>query len=167
MQNMEVHCCLCNDSCNPGDDLKNHLRKEHDLKQASLAKYVKQLMGEETDSNDVDDSDDIMSLESQPVEPNDDIELTEEFKHFVEQEIAECIESLFTNLVDEAVPITPSSIEAESITPSSIEDLNVCFDDIRNRIQNMDIPLSFHNDVQKEFEERTGNKSITQKSKML
>ena len=93
--------------------------------------------------------------------------MDKEFKKFVAQEIAECVQSLFTNIVDEAVSITPSSNEAESITPSSIEDLNVCFDDLRNCIQNMDIPLSFQNGLQKEFEERNGNTSKNKKSKML
>ena len=119
MQNIEVHCCLCKDPCNTSNDLKNHLRNKHCLKEAALAKYVKQSMDDE-------------------------------FNQFVNQEIAECLQSLLTKKMDEC-------------SESRTQRYNV-FEEMRKHMQNMDIPLTVLNAFKKEFEERTGNTLITQKS---
>ena len=147
--NAEQECCLCQDSCNSLNDLKNHLQVVHNLKKSDRAVYVKLSVEEKLKKKTT------ITLEGEgfPEETDDAEEISEEFKAFLEAEVKSSLNFLFKDLFDvldgKAAPDIPEGDLEEDF---SIADIRDAFENLGEAMENMDIPDSVMTSLREEFE---------------
>ena len=148
--NAEQECCLCQDSCNSLNDLKNHLQVVHNLKKSDRAVYVKLSVEEKLKKKET-----IITLEGEglSVETGDEEEISEEFKAFLEAEVKSSMNFLFKDLFDvldgKAVRDLPEEDLEEDF---SIADIRDAFENLGEAMEKMDIPDSVMTSLREEFE---------------
>ena len=147
--NAEQECCLCQDSCNSLNDLKNHLQVVHNLKKSDRAVYVKLSVEEKLKKKET-----IITLEGEGLsEETDDDEISEEFKAFLEAEVKSSMNFLFKDLFDvldgKAVRDLPEEDLEEDF---SIADIRDAFENLGEAMEKMDIPDSVMTSLREEFE---------------
>ena len=147
--NAEQECCLCQDSCNSLNDLKNHLQVVHNLKKSDRAVYVKLSVEEKLKKKTT------ITLEGEgfPEETDDAEEISEEFKAFLEAEVKSSLNFLFKDLFDvldgKAAPDIPEGDLEEDF---SIADIRDAFENLGEAMEKMDIPDSVMTSLREEFE---------------
>ena len=98
--NAEQECCLCQSSCNSLDDLKNHLQFVHNLKKSDRAVYVKLSVGEKLKKTE--EGENVLEREDKAFlkENDQEEEISEEFKSFLEAEVKSSFNILFKDLFE-------------------------------------------------------------------
>ena len=150
----EQECCLCQDSCNSVPDLRNHLQLVHNLKKSERDVYVKLSVEEklkrkeEMGGNGLEREDEGFFKETDQEE-----EISEEFKSFLEAEVKSSFNFLFKDLFDvmdgKAVPDIPEGDMGEDF---SVADIRKAFDDLGEAFENMEIPDSVMTSLREEYE---------------
>ena len=154
----EQKCCLCQSSCNSLNDLKNHLQVVHNLKRSERAVYVQLSVEEKLKRKQEGET--VLEREDEGFfkETDDEEEISEEFKAFLEAEVKSSFNFLFKDLFDVLDGKSVADIpEGDLEEDFSIADIREAFDDLGEAFENMEIPDSVMSSLKEEFEAQKTN----------
>jgi len=135
------------------NDLKNHLQFVHNLKRSERDVYVKLSVDEKLKRKE--EGEHVLEREDEGFfkETDQEEEISEEFKSFLEAEVKSSFNFLFKDLFDvmdgKAVPDIPEGDMGEDF---SVADIRKAFDDLGEAFENMEIPDSVMTSLREEFE---------------
>jgi len=159
--NSDQMCYLCKDPCSSLADLKQHIKVVHNLKKSEADVFVKLSVEEKLRSKEE------ANLDEKVVDYDEEEELTEELKVFLEAEVKSSFDFLFKDLFDVLNgKIVPNFPEEELDEDFSVSDIRDAFQRLGDEIQNVEIPESLIIPSNKTLSPKNRREKILNKSRI-